>query len=305
MPNLEKTIERTKEKIAAGQFYEAHQAVRTIATRYIRAKDYASAIDLLYATINQLLDEKQTGSASDLFTYYISVLEMAQITVDSIRPKIIGILAKFDPCEPSLKALAAEIIGWTMKFGNVPYGDPELHHVLGTVFAKADDAYAAERHLILGTSQSPPVLANLLYEWYTEDKDPNSVGLYACRGVFGYLEVQNIDNCSKLLKHYLEKFNESPAVGPTHLVDEDDVKVLVYDDHELLNFLQLLIPCCRYKNKDMFGRLKNRYSALLSSIPPLESPLSKVGAIYFGIQQQRQGNVLQDLMGSLFAPPSR
>ena len=41
-------------------------------------------------------------------------------------------------------------IRWSRKFGVDPAGDPELHHVVGAVFAEEHETVEAERHLILG-----------------------------------------------------------------------------------------------------------------------------------------------------------
>ena len=45
---LQRTITRFRAKIDAGSYYEAHQTVRTITNRYVKAKQYSDAIDLLY-----------------------------------------------------------------------------------------------------------------------------------------------------------------------------------------------------------------------------------------------------------------
>ena len=44
---------------------------------------------------------------------------------------------------------------WSRKLGEYPAGDPELHHVVGSLFAEEHDTEDAERHLILGTKESP------------------------------------------------------------------------------------------------------------------------------------------------------
>lgn len=44
---LAKTLQRFESKIKAGDYYEAHQTLRTIANRYVRSKSYEHAIELI------------------------------------------------------------------------------------------------------------------------------------------------------------------------------------------------------------------------------------------------------------------
>src|SRR5271155_1278893 len=53
-------------RIAEGQFYEAHQQLRVIASRYLKASDYASAADILSNGSILLLKAGQGGSGGDL-----------------------------------------------------------------------------------------------------------------------------------------------------------------------------------------------------------------------------------------------
>lgn len=147
-------------RIANGQMYEAHQAVRTIAARYIRQKAYGEAIEILYNASKQLLEAKEAGSASDLTLYLISTYNLAETPVDGdSKARLVELVTKFDPSEPTLKSIAHEATQWSGKFGTNPFGDRELHHVFGSLFVRADEAYEAEKHLLLGTKESAPLLA--------------------------------------------------------------------------------------------------------------------------------------------------
>ena len=44
-------------RIEEGDYYEAHQQIRTIANRYVRSQDYTSAVDLLGTGAGMLLNE--------------------------------------------------------------------------------------------------------------------------------------------------------------------------------------------------------------------------------------------------------
>jgi hypothetical protein len=249
------------------------------------------------------LNAGQAGSASDLLLYLISTYQLAKVPVDSVsRARVVQLLRLFKPSEPTLKKIAQEITLWSSKSGNVPYGDPELNHVLGTIFVKAGEGYLAERYLLLGTRESPALLADFLYEWSTElpQQSTEAAGMFMSRGVLSYLVLQNIRDARKFTSRFLEKL-ASNAIN-AKAATESDSEILVFDDVPLINFLQLLIITCQYKNADMYGRLKQRYrDSVIDRVDELKGPLDIIGKVYFGIHPARQANVLQDLMGSLFA----
>lgn len=45
------------------------------------------------------------------------------------------LLRAFPPGEPTKRKFVDEMIAWSISFGDFPHGDPELHHVAGTLFA--------------------------------------------------------------------------------------------------------------------------------------------------------------------------
>jgi golgi to ER traffic protein 4 len=245
-----------------------------------------------------LVKAGQSASASDLVLYLISTYELSQAPVDNVsRAKLAQLLKAFERDEPTLPKIAAAITAWAGKFGPIPYGDPELNHVIGTIFAGTEKAYEAEKYLLLGTKQSPKVLADLLYEWSTENES-SSTALFASRGVFGYLCIKNIRDAHSFLESFLDLLPDNYDT-----VKEEGFNARVYNDHPLLNFLQLLIYTCQAGNVSMFSRLKLRYKTYLEQLPVFNDALERIGLLFFNIQPRRSNNVLQDLMGSLFAPP--
>ena len=50
--------------------------------------------------------------------------------------KLLTLLRAFPPEEPTKKRFIGDMIAWSSKFGEFPAGDPELHHVAGTVYAE-------------------------------------------------------------------------------------------------------------------------------------------------------------------------
>lgn len=59
------------------------------------------------------------------------------LTVDwGSTGRLLTVLRAFPPGEPTKKKFVGEMMAWSCKFGDYPNGDPELHHVAGTLFAE-------------------------------------------------------------------------------------------------------------------------------------------------------------------------
>lgn len=294
-------------RIANGQYYEAHQAVRTIVARHIRTKSYNEAIQLLFSSAELLLKADQGGSGCDLVIYLVSTYELAEVPVDATsRARLLKLLSSINPEEPNLKKVSQVITAWSSKFGgSTPLGDPELHHVLGVKFAQADEAYEAEKHLLLGTKDSPAVLAKLLFEWYMESEEPEHAPLFLSRAVFGYLSVENIRDSLEVTSKYIELLKSSPRNGTDFNfedLDNNTESISMSLELPLLNFLQLLVPTCQFRSAEMYKKLQVRYGNDISDIAAWSAPLAQIAQQYFGIAPQRSGNMLQDLLGSFMMP---
>lgn len=68
-------------RIATGAYYEAHQQLRVIASRYVKAGDWASAIDVLFHGAVSLLRAGQGGSGGDLACYLLEVYGKGEVTL--------------------------------------------------------------------------------------------------------------------------------------------------------------------------------------------------------------------------------
>lgn len=61
--------------VASGQPYEAHQKARTFASRYSKAGQYDTAIDVLFQSAREMLKSGQQGSGTDLTLFLLDVYE--------------------------------------------------------------------------------------------------------------------------------------------------------------------------------------------------------------------------------------
>lgn len=67
----------------------------------------------------------------------IEVYNKAELKPDAeSRARILSILRAFPKGEPMKKRFVGEAIAWTSRWGEYPAGDPEVHHVAGSLFAE-------------------------------------------------------------------------------------------------------------------------------------------------------------------------
>lgn len=172
-------------------------------------------------------------------------------------------------------------------------------YLLRTVLIAAieDETYEAEKHLVLGTQDSPELLANLEYDWYSED-DSHTAPLYAGRTVLPYLLIGNLRAANKAFLLFTSKLGKSKELGVQEVSSKlSDLRV--YPSLPLLNFLGLLLLAVQRGSPDLFRQLKSHYATHLKDVPAWSDALEQIGESYFGIKIPTQSNPLMDMMGSL------
>ncbi|KAL8988992.1 MAG: hypothetical protein Q9177_002022 [Variospora cf. flavescens] len=286
-------------RISEGQFYEAHQQLRVIASRYAKSENWDAAIDLLYGGALALLKAGQGGSGGDLAIFLVDVMGKSGKDVSGgQKSKLLTIVRAFPAREPTKKRFVTEMISWSSRVGEYPLGDPELHHVAGSSFAEEFEPYDAERHLALGTKDSPEQLAKCEYEWYIQD-EPNTAALYAARAIFPYLLVGNLRSANKAHLIFTSRLNSSNRSVSVQEVSSKSSDIRVYPILPLLNFLGLLLLATQRGSSDLYKQLAKHYAPHVKEVGVWDDALAQVGEMYFGIRIPRQGNPLFDMMGSM------
>lgn len=225
----------------------------------------------------------------------------AELTPDaSNKGKLLALLRAFDSEEPTRKKFIAEMVGWSAKFGQYPAGDKELHAVAGSLYASEHSAIDAERHLLLGTRDSAPLLAELEYTWYSTDS-PHTAPLYCARGVVPYLLLGNVRDAHAVYDNFTATLLKKNPSIPHQEVGTEGAKITYFPSLPLLNFLSFLLLAVERgsASADLFRNLRQQYREQIKE-QGWEEPLDGIAEIYFGIQRPRVGNPLMDMMGGLF-----
>lgn len=159
------------------------------------------------------------------------------------------------------------------------------------------DVIEAERHLVLGTNDSPAVLAGLEFTWYKSD-ETSTAPQYAARAVLPYLLVGNLRAANKAWLLFTTKLAATPGLSVAQ-VESNTSDVRVYPGLPLLNFLGLLLLAVERGAADLFRQLKSQYAVPLKQLDGAwDDALAQIGEMYFGIKIPSQSNPLLDMMGS-------
>lgn len=301
---LQRTIARFQERISNKDYYEAHQTLRTITNRYVKAKQYPLAMQILNEGASSLAASKEYASASDLISYLIQVyVESGQPCAGTAKSVLMELINMLPDTEPSLGDLAKDAVAWSQKDAGLEgqaksqFGDAQLHHLFGQKFLGAlpaakseDDRYkvfaAAELHLVLGTHESVPVYTDFLYTWWAESPNADP-GLFIARAVINYGYLKNI----KFMNVAHERFKKQCESGPR------------VQAHEVYEFVELLVHTLGKADAgDKFMKLYGHYKSVLAE-QELVAPVEYLGRFFFGLNLGSSGannNMLANLMGGLF-----
>jgi hypothetical protein len=161
------------------------------------------------------------------------------------------------------------------------------------------EPYEAERHLALGTKDSPETLARLEYDWYTQDES-HTAALYAARAVFPYLLTSNLRSANKAYIIFTSRLSTSNKALGVQEVSSSTSDLRAYPSLPLLNFIGLLLLAIQRGGADVFRNLTKHYAVHIKDLGVWDEALAHIGEMYFGIRIPKQGNPLFDMMGSMF-----
>lgn len=170
--------------------------------------------------------------------------------------------------------------------------------VNGTNEYKEDEPYEAEKHLILGTKDSPELLTRLEYTWYSED-EPSTAPLYCARVVLPYLLTGNLHSANKAFLLFTARLQTSNPGLVASEVSSQSSDLRIFPSLPLLNFLGLLLLACQRGDGSLFRMLKSQYKGYLADVKNWDEALSQIGEMYFAIKVPSQSNPLFDMMSNM------
>lgn len=174
-----------------------------------------------------------------------------------------------------------------------------MHHVAGCIYAEEHDTYEAERHLLLGTRDSPDILFKMEYAWYKES-EAHTAPLFAGRAVLPYLLVGNVSAANSCYRAFTSALNTDNASLGVQDVSTSQSDIRVFPSLPLLNFLGLLLLAIQRGAPEVYKGLLSRYATQINENDSWLEPLEMIGEMYFNIARPRQSNPLMDMMNGFF-----
>ncbi|KDQ59139.1 hypothetical protein JAAARDRAFT_33871 [Jaapia argillacea MUCL 33604] len=315
-PSSQRALDAILPLIASGQAYEAHQKARTFASRYSKASQYDTAIDVLFQSARELLKAGQQGSGTDLAGFLLDVYESKgeEVTEES-RGRLTQLIALTGPSGAWRKTTVDKAIAWSAKHGPCPAGDPDLHHYVGELLYKEGSFAAAEPHLLAaGKRDSARTLAQMMVEWSAAGGEP---GTFALRGTIPYLQNGNVLAARTFITSFtssLPSLHRTPTTIPITGSTAAEDEIIVTSDSNL-NFAQLAVRACQRaqgeKNKTMresWVRLCGTYQSRGGVLAQREvrAALQDIATLYFAIPPPRAqaANPFGDMFSSLLGMPA-
>ncbi|CCM04317.1 uncharacterized protein FIBRA_06488 [Fibroporia radiculosa] len=318
-PSSSRALDAVLPLIASGQAYEAHQKARTFASRYAKAQQYDTAIDVLFQSARELLKAGQQGSGIDLASFMLDVYDSKGEEVnEESRGRVTQLIALTGSSGAWRKTIIDKAVGWSGKHCANPAGDPDLHHYIGELLYKEGVFEAAEPHyLTSGKRDSARSLAQLYIDWLG---DRGNLAAFALRGTIPYLQNGNILAARTFVTQYVSQLTSTrPALVSTHqstpIVVRDaqggPADEILFTTDPVVNFTQLAVRTCQRAqgahNKAMreaWVRLCGTYQSkggLLAS-KELRKALIEIAEIYFAIPppKTQAANPLGDMLSAMF-----
>lgn len=211
--------------------------------------------------------------------------------------KLLGGVVGLDLLSVAIPIYTMQLVQFTQRVSQEFFGIDALEVAI-LIDIVDNEPYDAEKHLILGTSESAETLAKLEYEWYTND-EPHTAAIYASRAVFPYLITGNLRSANKALLIFSTRLSTSNPSLAVQDVSSSSSDARVYPALPLLNFINLLLLTVQRGSADLFKQLTAHYATQIRELGLWDDFLAQIGELYFGIKIPRQGNPLMDMMSNM------
>lgn len=310
---LARTIARFQTKINNGEFYEAHQTLRTITNRFVKSKNYDEAINLLYQGSVILSTNKEYSSSSDLILYLIEIIQenCSERFTKELKLQFVELVSNLPNSEPSLIDISKKLINLSKVVDDLKFGETIFHNVFGNKFLQQvqnEEMVETEReklfqlaelHLILGSTSSLEMYVDFLFQWFksSSSQDP---GIYLGRAIINYAYLMNLQYMRDSLDRFLQELIKYDS--NYQLLTEGSDKIYYYEKFELVNFFQLLvITLSKSDNGKKFMKLYETYRLSLQQSELINS-VDYIGRLYYKLKlgNPQNQNMLANFMSGLF-----
>jgi len=273
-----------EEHIASGNYYEAHQVLKSQVARKKSRKKYKEAAAMAAKGCKLLLENGQSDSATDLGKQMLDLYAEAGINEsDASLATVLDICSSFPSDASAVTArttLIKAAIKWSTKTGEYSHGNPKLHNMAAASFAQHGMYEKAQAHFLRG--DEPTAFSEMLSQWsaqgYASEQD-----LFLARAVLGYIVLKNLRDANTVYECTLRTVREQT---PMH------------------NFLKFLLLVLERDAAPLFQDLRKRYAPTIDRDPSLNMFLDAIGQTFYNIRPAQSGlaGMMGEMMKSFMAP---
>ncbi|XP_015759851.1 PREDICTED: Golgi to ER traffic protein 4 homolog [Acropora digitifera] len=289
----QRLLQKLEKFIEDGEYYEAHQLIRTLYFRYKSQKLYKDAIETLHNGACLFLKHKQEGSGNDLAMLMLECFSIAQTPItDDALDKIQSVFELYEPGSVDRYGFITAAIKWTSETDqSLKYGHPNLHLTCAHRFWKEKNFSDSQYHFLF-TSDGHQC-ATMLIESATTRGFPGEADLFVAQAVFQFLCLQNFITANTVFSKYTAQHPDFSGLGgPPY-------------QKPLLNFVWFLLLVIERKGSlGQFTVLCEKYQPSIERDPTYKEYLDKIGQVFFGLPPKpsnrgMMGGILGDIMQSL------
>ncbi|XP_038712160.1 Golgi to ER traffic protein 4 homolog isoform X2 [Tripterygium wilfordii] len=304
LPPAQENIEKLEKVVNDGNYYGAQQMYKSISARYIIAKRYSEALDILQSGSCLQLQHGQVICGAELAVLFVETLVKGKFpyddeSLDRVRkiykmfpevpvPQLLGddddlqklsealgeAKTRVDSCASFLKAA----IKWSAEFGAHSNGSPKLHVMLAEYLyyqSPESDIGRVSYHFVRGDNPKKfaSTLLNFLGKCYTGEDD-----IAIARAVLMYLSIGNLRDANIL-------WNEIKQLD------------LDFSSSDLIQFITYLLLTLQRDALPLFNMLRVTYKSSLAREPEFNELLDEIAEKFYGVQRR---NPLQGMFGDIF-----
>lgn len=301
-----KTLEKLEKSVHAGNYYEAQQMYKTVYARYMGAKKYTDAMDLLQSGASIQLRHGQVTCGVELGVLLIETFAKAQSKFEiSYLDRIKSILNEFprsvsEELEVQMESdsqrtseayvesktrvdgfstLVKAAIKWCIDSGGPSRGPAELHDILAEyIWTQSPKMEMGKVSLHFVRGNHPETHAAALVD-YIQKCGPEEADLVVARGVLLYLSSGNLRDANRLMyevKHGLsnEDFPNTP----------------------LMHFIKYLLLTLERDALPLFRMLRENYKSSIGRDSLLDECLDAIAERFYNVHRR---NGLQGMLGDI------
>ncbi|KAI3384293.1 hypothetical protein SNEBB_005052 [Seison nebaliae] len=282
---IEKIHDRAENRLAKGDFYQAHQMYKSMYFRFMNHSNEADAISIAHNGCLQFLEHNQIESAFDMAKSYMNALNKFSTKYSEEREmEIMEMMKKMKKVTmEDREELLTQFLQWSSS-NEKKKGHPHLLKGFGEIMMEEEHWHQAR--IFLKAGEEAEVFTRLLILMQqVEDKDCE-IQLFLTQAILQQLSMNRLEFAKQVYEYYA--------------INHPKLKMTVNDNgkskYPLINFCWFLVGTIINKNKNAYQFICWRYKNLLKVDSEYFGYLKMIDRIYFNIVTNTQSSNPVDMI---------